>query len=386
VNSIHPRHLLSVWNPSYAQSAMDEHLALLLELAGQYEDEKIELKDVYVWWGKVRSPNRQQPLAHAHDVHALGRALIADGATEKHLYVTDYLSMYVAHPLAIHDEPLPPLEEKHVPGYYRKEGLNCDFWFKLGDIRRLVTGDMLGVIGELKQLRNIHYAERPVSLYGGMVDLPLVVIRPDGRRFFDDAEREQITEDMLWVEWDAEKVVGTSSIERELRDNLIGDHAWTRLELSVRTFLALAERDFRDHRADAGYDFAGMIVNLGKALEVQCNAVLRQALAKVPAKHRMAKMQDRTVDLFEHHPLMLGELARALAGEATLVAALGGALTNAPWFTGQLPSILDAFSSVRNPAAHQARVGRDIATHWRNRLLGVGCKGDMIELAACRLK
>ncbi len=380
------RHLLSVWNPSYARSAMDEHLDLLIDRVKQYDGEKLGLDEVYVWWGKVRSPNRQQPLAHASDVDALGQILAGESAPETHLYLTDYRSLYVAELLAIHNEPLPPTESSHVPDYYRTAKLNCDFWLKVGDIRRLVNDDTLSVIAELKQLRNVHYADRPVSLYGGMVDLPLIVKRPDGRRFFDEAERDQITDDAcsLEVEWDAEKAVGTSSTERELRDNLIGDEAWSALELSVRTFLALAERDFRDHRGDAGYDFAGVVLNLAKGLEVQSNAVLRRAVIALPAKSRLAKVQDDTVDVLEYRALSLGELAHVLSGEAKLVAGIGGVIANAPWFTGQLPAILDEFAVVRNEAAHHARIGRDTANHWRDRLLGVGCKGDMVELAGCR--
>ena len=37
------------------------------------------------------------------------------------------------------------------------------------------------MIAELKLLRNPEYHDRPVSLYGGMVDLPLIVVRPDGK-------------------------------------------------------------------------------------------------------------------------------------------------------------------------------------------------------------
>jgi len=36
------------------------------------------------------------------------------------------------------------------------------------------------VIEQLRQLRNVRYHDQRVSLYGGMVDLPLVVTRPDG--------------------------------------------------------------------------------------------------------------------------------------------------------------------------------------------------------------
>ena len=101
------RHMVAVWNPSYARSAMDEHLELLLDLVGRYDKDEISIEDVYVWWGKVRSPNRQQPLAHAGNVQAMAKALSTDDCAETHLYLTDYRSLYVAELLAIHDETLP---------------------------------------------------------------------------------------------------------------------------------------------------------------------------------------------------------------------------------------------------------------------------------------
>ena len=52
-------HLVTVWNPSYAADAMEQHLGLLLHLAGEYDKKAIGDEQLYVWWGKVRSPNRQ---------------------------------------------------------------------------------------------------------------------------------------------------------------------------------------------------------------------------------------------------------------------------------------------------------------------------------------
>src|SRR5690606_39222983 len=50
-------------------------------------------EDVYVWWAKLRSPNRQQPLPHGEDVLALQEQI--DEGVETHLYLTDYRSLYV---------------------------------------------------------------------------------------------------------------------------------------------------------------------------------------------------------------------------------------------------------------------------------------------------
>jgi hypothetical protein len=111
-------------------------------------------------------------------------------------------------------------------------------WFKLGDIRRIVADDTLQVVEELKKLRNVNYNDRPVSIYGGMVDLPLVVTRPDGARFFDPDDREALAGERLWVEFDAELGAGIAGMERELRENRFGPALWSALEPTARTFVA----------------------------------------------------------------------------------------------------------------------------------------------------
>ncbi len=51
--------------------------------------------DCYVWWGKIRSPNRQQPLPHIPEILTLQTQI--ERGEETHLYLTDYRSLYVAH-------------------------------------------------------------------------------------------------------------------------------------------------------------------------------------------------------------------------------------------------------------------------------------------------
>jgi hypothetical protein len=266
--------------------------------------------------------------------------------------------------------------------------LAFDFWFRLRDIRRLVTRDMPEVIAELKQLRNVHYNDRPVSLFGGMVDLPLIVTRPDGRRFFDETERDTLTDGKLWAEFDAEHASAVATLERDLRLNLLGDAAWTRLEPEVRVFIAQAEKTFREHRDDPAFDFGEVIVNLGKALERQTNATLTAALrAGVPVNARRVNIDGKTVDLLGFRALTLGELARILGGERELAAALKNVIENAAWFTGQFPVMLDALAEVRNAAAHgKERIDRKRASEWRDRILGVGSVGEIVKLAKVKVK
>lgn len=357
---------------------MDDHLAVLLSWAHAYDAEKAGEDDLYVWWGKVRSSNRQKPQAHSAEI-----AAAAEGGAERevHLYLTDYRSLYVAEVLGVQVGDLPLAEQAHAPAYYVEQSLHCDFWFKLGDIRRLVADDTPLVIEELKKLRNVHYNDRPVSIYGGMVDLPLVVTRQDGATFFDHEERDRLTDSRLWAELDADAGTGLGATERDLRENRFGDVLWLALDSGARTFIATGERIYREHRADAAFDFATVMASFAKAIEVQANVVLRQALAKVEPKLRMMNFDGRSVDLLEYGSLDLGRLARAIAGDQALNAAINRQLRNGKWFTSQFPAIVDEFRTVRNPGTHASAIDRVSATRWRDRLIGIGCTGDLVELA-----
>ena len=379
------RHLVSVWNPSVAIDALDAHAGVLLEQLRAVRQGKGDEADVYVWWGKVRSPNRQQALPHADEVLRMNDESPddEDDQREMHLYLTDYRSLYVGQVAAITVEDVGRSEPAHVPAYYREQKLECDLWFQLWDIRRLVQDDTVAVVAELKRLRNTHYNDRPVSIYGGMVNLPLIVYRDDDVRYFDRAERDRLLEGRTWVEFDAESA-GPGAIERELRENLFGEAAWLALDNGTRTFILTGEQMFRANRGSAGFDFGPVVTAFGKALEVECNRRLRQGVARAPAASRQANIEGATLDLGQRQALSLGQIANAIRSEPALQQALISGLTNGRWFAGELPAILNAFREVRNEGSHQAVVERDKAQYWRNLLLGIGCEGYFVTLARGR--
>ena len=379
-------HLVAIWNPSVMDDAMDAHVEVLLQMARESREGKREAEDVYVWWGKVRSPNRQRPLPHLDEILKLDGEAPEDefDAREMHLYLTDYRSLYVGQLGTITADDMATEEPAHTPAYYAARGLECDCWFQLWDLRRLVHDDTLGVVAELKKLRNTRYNDRPVSLYGGMVDLPLVVHRDDGIRFFDAAERDRMLDGKYWVEFDAANA-GLGALERDLRDNLFGEAAWTSLDVGTRTFVTTAERIFRDNRASAAFDFAPVLSGLAKALEIESNRRMREGLVRSLPSARHVNIEGRSVDVTAR-ALTLGQLARALGEELTLRAALAERLHNAYWFTGAFPPILRAFAEVRNEGIHADRTDRATAVYWRDRLTGVGCEGVLVLLAGVRIR
>ena len=364
---------------------MDAHIDVLLSALRRNREEAGE-SDPCVWWGRVRSANRQQHLPHLDQVLALDAQTPEDETDQRetHLYLTDYRSLYVALVGNITADDMSAEDAAHVPAYYRTQRLACDCWFQLWDIRRLVQDDTLAIVEELKHLRNTHYNDRPVSIYGGMVNLPLIVHRQDEVRYFDEAERERLLDGKYWVEFDAENG-GLGLLERDLRENLFGDSAWASLDVGTRAFITTAERIFRDNRANAAFDFAPVLTNLSKAIEVECNRRLRMGLARAPAAARLAHVEHETVDVTKRS-LGLGHLIRAIKGEAQMQAFLNNGVHEGRWFTGQLPYALDAFREVRNKGTHEGRIDRESAIQWRDQLLGVGCEGALARLARVRTK
>ena len=237
--------------------------------------------------------------------------------------------------------------------YYTERDLQCDCWFRLGDIRRLVLDDTVAVIAELRKLRNTHYEDQPVSLYGGMVNLPLVVSRDDGSPFFDPELRDRLLEGKYWAEADAART-GLGAVERDLRENLFGADAWNALDLTTRTFIATAEQVFRTHRADAGFDFTAVVVDLAKALEVQANLVVRQGLDGAPEERRRANIDGTTRDIANGPSLSLGQLGRVLAEERLVAQTVAGRLRDGDWLVRQGAYVLSDIARHRNPAAHEA--------------------------------
>jgi hypothetical protein len=381
------RHLLGVWNPDYAVDAMDAHLRVLLDNIAGFRAGKVEEEDVHVWWGKVKSKNRLDDLPHLPEILALDEELndTGDSDREMHLYLTDYRTLYVGHVHEITAENVTKDEADHVPAYYKENRLNCDCWFRLGDIRRLILDDTVGVIAELKKLRNTHYKDRAVSLYGGMVNLPLIVSRDDGARFFEPAMRDSLLDGQFWAEADAGRS-GLGAIERDLRENVLGEEAWNGLDLSTRTFIATAEQIFRTHRADAGFDFSGVVVNLAKALEVQVTTLVRRALIDATEAERTVLVDRKSYDVTRGIPMSLGTLGRVLAQDKGFCDVLRPRIINGEWLLTSGGKVLQSFANHRNPAAHSKVVARDDARRLRNQLLGVGGHGDLVQLAATRAR
>jgi hypothetical protein len=376
-------HLLAVWNPFYAEDALGAHVEVLARHAQAVRDGTAREDDIYVYWGKVRSNRRPEPLPHLDRILALGEALSDDGDEargELTLYLTDYQSLYVADVHRVVRD-LPGDAEGHVPAYYASQGLTCDCWFRLADIRRIVTDDPRATQRELAQLRNARYHDAPVSLYGGMTELPLLVWRDDGRTWFDAEEREALADGLPWVLFDAGRT-GVGALMEALRDDLFGAEAWERLDPTTRGFLATGEAILRQHRGDPAFDFAAVKIEYAKALEVEANRTMRRLMAGVkdPAI-RFANIDGRSVDLATAR-LTLGAIARVIGSEQARYEHLQRTHRHGAWFTVAFVDLLERVAVVRNAGAHHETLRLADIQPLREELLGIGNAGAFVALTA----
>jgi hypothetical protein len=384
-----PKHLVTVWNPSYADDPMDDHLRVLLDWARRYRAGDAEADEVHVWWAKLRSPNRVGPLEHSPDVLAIQKQ-IASGI-ETHLYLTDYRSLYVAHLLEITNDDVPgdcPGERENMPAYY--VGKHADFWFRLGDIRRLVADDTPAVIAQLGNLRNVRYHDRPVSLYGGIVDLPLIVRADEEPAWF--ADTAALLDGPWWVEFEAAYRGVTERMVQELRDNLLGTAVWSRLEPTSRSFLSTAEAVFRGRRNDPQFDFSGPVLEYAKAVETELNHLifpaLRHLLRDRRPPQREVRVREGRLDLGSRVPHQsLGTLKLLLEKEQIVRGNLEAAIGyEARWLLGELPSRIGPLVERRNPGAHSAALTRDAAVGVREQVLGIGQEGLLVRIARIKMR
>jgi len=167
-----------------------------------------------------------------------------------------------------------------------------------------------------------------------------------------------------------------------MREHCFGEDAWARLDPGARTFIATAEKLYRDHRNDVAFDFSPILIDFAKAFEVQTNILLKRALAKVRPLDRTVNLEGKSVDLVKGGPYGLGSLALIIGENEHINKTLKKNFTHGgEWFCSSLPPILRRLAELRNPAAHSGSLDRETVHKQRNQYLGVGCESDLVKLA-----
>lgn len=379
------RHLLTVWNPYYCADALDQHIRILLDWEQRARRGEAKAEDVYVWWAKVRSPRRPTPLDHMEQILDLNDQ--ADRGVETHLYVTEYRSLYVGWMDGIVCDNLRERESEknHMPDYYREATWPVDCWMKLRDLRCIIADDTAEACLEMGKLLNTRYDDKPVSIYGGMVDVPLIVRRKNPRSWF--AGREEMTGGDLWARADAENRGESSRLAKELRENLFGAEIWQGMEPESRRFLSAGEAVYRTRKEDPRFDFSPAMVEYAKAVETELNALLFPTIARKladepPAKRIITSDKRPEIDLgVPRRGESIGSIQHLLKNSSIFQHAVHAALPHdARWLIETLPSEMNDLRHYRNTAAHHLSLARKDVDTLRGKVLGIGCEGLIVKV------
>ena len=113
---------------------------------------------------------------------------------------------------------------------------------------------------------------------------------------------------------------------------------------------------------------------------------MRGALANAPQGVKLANVDGRSVDLTRGEFLSLGQLARVIGDNKDVNDWLRRRLRPSEWVVVSLAPVLKDMAELRNPVAHRERFSREQMVPLRDRLVGVGCMGQLVELGKVRLR
>lgn len=385
-----PRHLLSLWNPTYSNVAMDVHLRVLLHWARMGDQGEASVSDVYVWWARLRSAGRKGDHPYKDQILELDEQIRK--GVETHLYLTDYRSLYVGHLAEITATNIPkerPEEKSHIPNYVLKH--EAGFWFRLRDVRQVVSGDLAGTELEIQKLRNTIRPDKSVSMYGGIANAPMIVTRSPSTQWFED--QEELTGGQLWAQLEAQLRGESKRVARQLRDNLFGSLLWRAMEPATRTFITSAEAVYRSRADDPSFDFSAVAIEYAKAVEVELNALifpaLRSFVAHMPPKKRELHGTHGRLDLgkpVRHQTL--GALVHYLDKSGFVRKGIWNTLKyDAEWIlSDEVAQGLQNLLKLRNPAAHSEITSGDAVQEHRASLLGIGCEGLLVRILQAKIR
>ena len=253
-------------------------------------------------------------------------------------------------------------------------------------LRRLVAGRHYCDHRAAEEVTQRHYYNQPVSLYGGMVNLPLVVTRPDGLNFFDPTAAASRPTPLC------------GPVRRggsELRSPRSSAHCATASLASawncVRPRRAIVHRNGGKSTATIGpiRPSTGAVVGSFRALEVHVGGTLESSSVRENAMMRHMNVDGSTVDLANARGLSLSRSFMCCPptrddGRRWSILSTTWTVAHTDLFIGGARSV----PQVRNDATHGRRIDQRTASSWRNQFLGVGSTdpGHLVQLAEGQLR
>jgi hypothetical protein len=364
--------LLVLYNPYYNQEMVEDHVRIL----GCF-DEQTQAK---VGFGKIRSKIRNYEHSKEEKIDALYEEISPQKPLQ--LFLTDFSSMYVCYVEQVTDQ-LP--EGVKAPVYY--EQLDVEKWFVVSDIREIAHNDFAYVRDQvLVGFTTPNYGNHTYALYGNRYDYPLEVEQKEPLNYFEAyAEGNRHFTQVF-------KSNKYATTQQELIHYAYGKEILYAMHPDSMESIVHAEMVYAEHKENATYDFASVVVQYAKAFENELYYFLRQLFEKLMGydetlENIAYQVQGRNFTLYDYlnqkpnmgtnkYLLSNPDIYKAYTAHydykthAKLLSLLKYDIKNA----------INTIQNTRNEASHGGSIAKAQCQQIRNLILGVGEESIMAEL------
>lgn len=341
------QNLLILFNPYYQKDVIDSHIAILKERGA-------------VGFGKIKSKLTSLSAPKELDWGSLSSV---SSTSPLQLFLTDYSSLFVAKVVRASAEIDPIL----APSYYQEKGLEVEAWFVIEDMIELVHKDFEKIRDLfLANFTTPDYGNHTYAIYGNSYQYPLKVEMKNKIDYFSSKE--------LFYP-NIYKSDEFLSIKNNLLSYVFGDLGYLLHPESLEN-LVFAEMEFEKNKEDKLYDFSGVAIKYGKAIEMEAylffktlffflaqseKGILDIAFEVQGVSHSVADMQSFRPNLGTYKFLLSQPLiSQSIENH------------NLKWIASGIPANLSIVQKIRNEAAHGEKTSLEGIKTLRNSVLGIG--------------
>lgn len=341
------QNFLILFNPYYQKDVIDSHIAVLKEKGA-------------VGFGKIKSSLTS--LSSPKELDWDNFSGISP-TSPLQLFLTDYSSLFVARVTKVCKEN----QEIATPNYYQEKGLNVEAWFVMEDIIELVHSDFQKIRDlYLTTFKTPEYGNHTYAVYGNSYQYPLKIEMKNEIDYFSSGElfypNIYKTQEFL-----------------KMKENLISyvyGEAGYELHPESLENLVFAEIEFEKNKEDKFYDFSGVAIKYGKAIEMEAYLFFKTLL------FFLAKSEEKILDIsFEVQGIAhtVADLKDFRPNLGTYKFLLSQPLTtqgleqhNLRWISSGVNTNLSVVQKIRNEAAHGNKTSLEEIKKLRDSMLGIG--------------
>lgn len=339
------QNLLILFNRYYEPNVIEKHIEILKEKGS-------------VAFGKVKSK------LNTHQSIDFDSYSMVSSSNPLQLFLTDYSTLFVAKVTQITSSK----PSTSAPSYYEQKALEVEAWFIIEDMRELVHKDFESIRDDyLSGFTTPSYGNHTYAIYGNQYQYPLIIRMKEEINYFPKDEGLYYPD------------IYKSQEFQKIKSNLI-HYCFGKLsqKLHPSSFenLIFAEMEFDQNKENKLYDFSGVAIKYGKAVENEAYLLFRAlffSLAKIKKEILEIKFEVQgkgyTITDLQNFKPNLGTykflLSHLLISETLEKSEIR-------WIGNKLASSLSIVQKIRNFSAHEGKVGLEEIIDLREKILGIG--------------